>query len=115
MSSNRIKINRAPVMVLWGAIVAEQLGYDNDTALTLGKTVAGLNAQSKGQRLGIYEPGEGKETETKEEKRSTTGELIYVDLLGRSVPAIHTKEGLAELKIICDLIQTEIKLEALEL
>jgi len=82
MSPNKIKINRAPVMVLWGAIVAEQLGYNTDTALTLGKTVAGLNAQSKGQRLGIYEPGEEKETEAIGEKDRTPGEVTYVDLLG---------------------------------
>jgi hypothetical protein len=29
--------------------------YEEETALTLGKAVAGLNAQSKERRLGIYE------------------------------------------------------------
>lgn len=97
MNSNQIKINRAPVMVLWGSIVAEQLGYDHDAALTLGKTVAGLNAQSKGQRLGIYEPGEQRDTEAKREIDRAPGEVTYVELLGRSIPATHTKDGLRAL------------------
>jgi hypothetical protein len=29
-----IKINRAPVLTLWGVIVAERLGYKHDEALT---------------------------------------------------------------------------------
>jgi hypothetical protein len=67
MANKKIKINRAPVLTLWAAIVAERLGYEKDTALTLGKAVAGLNAQSKGRRLGIYEEktDEEKEKEAK--------------------------------------------------
>ena len=51
-----ITINRAPVLTLWAAVVAERLGFDPDEALTLGKALAGLTAQSKGQRLGIFTP-----------------------------------------------------------
>ena len=29
-------INRAPVLTLWAAVVAERLGYDRAAALTLG-------------------------------------------------------------------------------
>lgn len=47
MGSARIRINRAPVLTLWAAVVAERLGYEEETALTLGKAVAVLNAQSK--------------------------------------------------------------------
>ena len=50
-----ISINRAPVLTLWAAVVAERLGFDREEALTLGRAVAGLNAYSKGVRLG----GEG--------------------------------------------------------
>ena len=49
-----LSINRAPVLTLWAAVVAERLGFERDEALTLGKAVAGLTAQSKGQRLGIF-------------------------------------------------------------
>jgi len=65
MAKKKIKINRAPVLTLWAVVVAERLGYEKETALTLGKAVAGLNAQSKGRKLGIYEEKskEGKEKE----------------------------------------------------
>jgi len=91
MANKKIKINRAPVLTLWATVVAERLGYDKETALTLGKAVAGLNAQSKGRRLGIYEEKkeEGKEKEAKREKP-----VEFIELLGRGVPAIKTPQGL---------------------
>ena len=97
MTANPIKINRAPVMTLWAAVVAERLGYDEQAALTLGKSVAGLNAQAKGQRLGIYEAPEEKEAEAKPQKERAPGEKAFVSLLGRSVPAVYTKDGLRAL------------------
>ena len=86
-----IEVNRAPVMTLWAAVVAERLGFDRDEALTLGKTVAGLNAQAKGQRLGIFEPGEKKSEQARGRPK---GEQFSVELLGRSVPVINTPDGL---------------------
>ncbi len=97
MTSNTIKINRAPVMTLWAAVVAERLGYDEQAALTLGKSVAGLNAHAKGQRLGIYEVPEEKEAEARSQKERAPGEQTFVSLLGRSVPAVYTKDGLRAL------------------
>ena len=47
----RIEINRAPVLTLWGVVVAQRMGYDREAALTLGRRLAGLNAQAKGRRL----------------------------------------------------------------
>ncbi len=91
MEDQKIKINRAPVMTLWAAIVAERMGFNWQEALTLGKVVSGLNAQSKGQRIGIYEPEkEGAEKARKEEE----GKEIFVKVLGRPVPALNTPEGL---------------------
>ena len=49
-----ISINRAPVLTLWAAVVAQRPSFDEDEALTLGKAVAGLNAQPKGRRLGFF-------------------------------------------------------------
>lgn len=93
MANKKIKINRAPVMTLWAAVVAARLGYDEDTALTLGKAVAGLNAQSKGKKLGIYEEKseEEKEKETKKQKEDKTE---FIEIMGRGVPAIKTSKGL---------------------
>lgn len=87
-----ILVNRAPVLTLWASIVAERLGFDREAALTLGKTLAGLNAQSKGRRLGIYKPVE--RTEGKPLKSSRPGEEFQVELLGRSIPAKHTEKGI---------------------
>jgi len=90
--ANVIKINRAPVLTLWAAVVAERLGFDWDEALTLGRAVAGLNAYSKGVRLGIYEPTPEAERERRREARK--GATVQVDLLHRAVPAVQTPEGL---------------------
>ena len=54
MARKAISINRAPVLTLWAVVVAQRLGFDEDEALTLGKAVAGLNAQAKGRRLGSF-------------------------------------------------------------
>jgi len=91
MTDKKIKINRAPVLTLWAAIVAERMGYNKQEALTFGKAVAGLNAQSKGRRLGIYEEKKD-EGEEPQEKKGPRPE--FVEILGRGVPAIQTPEGL---------------------
>lgn len=83
-----LKINRAPVLTLWAAVVAERLGFARDEALTLGRAVAGLNAYSKGRSLGLFEPSEKKKV--KEKKRSLEeGSTVKIDLLHRAVPAIR--------------------------
>jgi hypothetical protein len=38
MPARTLTINRAPVLTLWAAVVAERLGYDADEAATFGKT-----------------------------------------------------------------------------
>jgi hypothetical protein len=93
MAKNKIKINRAPVLTLWAAVVAERLGYGEDTALTLGKAVAGLNAQSKGRKLGIYEEKTEEEKE-KEAKKKKEVKPDFIEILGRDVPAVKTPRGL---------------------
>src|SRR6266446_804030 len=90
MTGNKILVNRAPVLTLWAAVVAERLGFDRDEAMSLAKAVAGLNAQSKGRRLGIFQPKPAAVREARKRKR---GEEFWVDMLGRPVPAINTAEG----------------------
>jgi hypothetical protein len=93
MAKKVIKINRAPVLTLWATIVAERLGYNKKEALTLGKAVTGLNAQSKGRRLGIYEEKTEEEKE-KEEKKQKPVKLQFIEILGRGVPAVKTPQGM---------------------
>ncbi len=92
MTSHIVKVNRAPVMTLWADVVAERLGFDRDEALTLGRAVAGLNAQAKGQRLGIFQPAP--ESVKRERAQRKPQETFHVDLLGRSVPVRNTPEGI---------------------
>ena len=92
-----IRINRAPVLTLWAAVVAERLGYDREAALTLGRAVAGLNAQSKGRRLEIYGPALAADRARPGGRAKPTG-ATTVELLGRSVPAVRTADGLRALE-----------------
>jgi hypothetical protein len=72
-------VNRAPVLTLWAAVVAEVLGFEHDEALTLGRAVAGLNAYSKGVSLGLFQPTP---TEVKEQRRKMRKEeIVTIDLL----------------------------------
>jgi hypothetical protein len=92
---HRITVNRAPVLTLWAAVVAERLGFDWHEALTLGRVVAGLNAYAKGRALGIFHP-RPKELKTQREQLKD-GEQLHVDLLHRAVPVVQTPEGLRAL------------------
>ena len=86
-----IRINRAPVLTLWAAIVAERLGFDAQAALTLGKSLAGYTAQTKGQLLGIYHPRQAEDSP--ETEREAELDLVFVNLMGRSLPAVVTPDG----------------------
>lgn len=90
MSEHKILINRAPVLTLWATTVAERLGFARDEALTLGKAVAGLTAQSKGRHLGIFKPVSQEIKKARAQKR---GEEFAIEICGRAVPAISTAEG----------------------
>jgi len=93
MAKNVVMINRAPVFTLWGAVVAQRLGYEWDEALTLGKVMAGLQAQTKGRMLGIYKaPKKGPEGGPP--KKVGLGEDFWVQLCGRGVPVKETEEGI---------------------
>jgi hypothetical protein len=92
MPGNVVLINRAPVLTLWAAVVAEALGYERDTALTLGKALAGLNAQSNGRSLGIYGQPKGSEGELPPRKAGL-GEEFRIEICQRAIPAKNTKDG----------------------
>jgi hypothetical protein len=91
MATQAISINRAPVLTLWAAVVAQRLGFTENEALTLGKAVAGLNAYAKGRRLGIFKPHEEKPTKAREKEKEET---FLVEICGRTVPVKNTEEGI---------------------
>jgi hypothetical protein len=92
MATHTVTINRAPVLTLWASVVAERLGYDHEAALTLGKAVAGLNAQSKGRRLGMFEESKGP-PEERDQSARPPGDQFMVSLLHRRVPVVKTDLG----------------------
>lgn len=91
MTSRIVQINRAPVLTLWAAVVAERLGFEPEEALTLGKALAGLNAQAKGQRLGIFKPAPAalRAERTRRDKEAK----IHVALMGRAIPVATSPQG----------------------
>jgi len=91
MSHKTVSINRAPVLTLWAAVVAERLGFDEDASLTLGRAVAALNAQSKGRRLGLFKPKEKKEEKPRPQ---APVETRRVEVCGRAVLVRKTKQGI---------------------
>lgn len=90
--SQRVLVNRAPVLTLWAAVVAQRLGFDRDEALTMGRVVAGLNAYAKGKSLGLFKPTP--EDVKLERRRLADGTRMHVELLHRAVPVVHTAQGL---------------------
>ena len=91
-----IRVNRAPVLTLWAAIVAERLGHDADAAITLGRAVAGSSARIKARAIGLDE-GERKDAgDAKSEARSSARRQV-VRLLGRDVPVTEDEKGVRAL------------------
>ncbi len=81
-----IKVNRAPVLTLWAAVVAERLGHPPETALSLASHVAGTAAHAKARRLGIAADAERRDGVHPKPRETTR-------LLGREVPLTHDVEG----------------------
>jgi len=92
--STVIFVNRAPVLTLWAAIVAERLGYPWDECLSLGKAVAALTAQNKGEHSGDYEKAA---EEGKPAKKQRMGAHQFIELCGRNVPISSTPEKMRAL------------------
>lgn len=82
-----IRVNRAPVLTLWAAVVAERLGHPPDTALSLAAAVAGTAAHAKARRLGIAEERDRGKDAAPAKPRDTAR------LLGRDVPLAHDADG----------------------
>jgi hypothetical protein len=93
MTRRVILVNRAPVLTLWAAVVAERLGFDRAAALTLGRAVAALNAQAKGRQLGIFRPRQAEKDTADQTRKPDEGEAFTVELLGRQVPVVNTEQG----------------------
>ena len=85
---DEIRVNRAPVLTLWAAIVAEHLGHDADAAITLGRAVAGSSARVKARAIGLEEKREDRE-KSRPSEAATPRQSIH--LLGRDIPVIERR------------------------
>ncbi len=89
--AGEIRVNRAPVLTLWAAIVAERLGHDADAAITLGRAVAGSSARVKARAIGLEEAHEGKDLHHTAKQATRSAPRQTVHLLGRDVPVAEQK------------------------
>jgi hypothetical protein len=85
-----IKVNRAPVLTLWAAVVAERLGYPPDTALSLASAVAGTAARAKARLLGIADEKDHVKQRT---VAADTNSHQTAQLLGKKIVLTHDKDG----------------------
>jgi hypothetical protein len=85
-----IKVNRAPVLTLWAAVVAERLGHPPETALSLASAVAGTAARAKARRLGIAE--EKDHAKDRAEAAPRPAERT-ARLLGKTIRLTHDEDG----------------------
>jgi hypothetical protein len=86
----KITVNRAPVLTLWGTVVAERLGYSRATALTLGKTIAGKTAFSKGQTIGR---AQRREPAAPPKAKSSAEKTKFIAFMGRHATMVETASG----------------------
>ena len=86
--SDTVTTNRAPVLTLWAAVVAQRQGFSWEESLTFGRYVSGILAQSKGRSLGLYEEHE-KTDEEREERAARDAQLGVerVEVFGIRCPA----------------------------
>ena len=82
-----VTINRAPVLTLWAAVLAHvgpaQLPWLS--ALTVGKAIAGMLAQSRGRSLGIFEPSADRTRKRQKTADEQQHEVADVQVLGIKV------------------------------
>lgn len=85
-----IRVNRAPVLTLWAAVVAERLGHPPATALSFASAVAGTAARAKARRLGITEERDhAKDVKAAAPDRAQD----TAQLLGKKIRLTHDADG----------------------
>jgi hypothetical protein len=86
-----LEINRAPVLTLWAAVVAERLGHPADTALTLGSAVAGSAARVKARNIGLEE----RKTDRDADRSGLRPDHVTAPavLLGKTIRLLPTTDG----------------------
>jgi hypothetical protein len=86
-----LQINRAPVLTLWAAVVAEYLGHPRDTALTLGRAVAGSAARAKARSIGREERKADRDADTPRLREVHVTPPVF--LFGKTVRLLANADG----------------------
>ena len=86
-----LEVNRAPVLTLWAAVVAERLGQPADTALTLGRAVAGSAARVKARNIGREERKSDRDADTAKLRSDHVTAPVF--LLGKTIRLLPTTDG----------------------
>jgi hypothetical protein len=73
-----LRVNRAPVLTLWAAVVAGRLGHPADTALTLGRAVAGSAARVKARSIGREETQADRSADTRLRQEHVTAPVFLL-------------------------------------
>ncbi|DBA80625.1 TPA: hypothetical protein ACH3X1_007875 [Trebouxia sp. C0004] len=83
-----VKINRAPVLTLWVAVVAERQGFSKEAGLTFGKAISGMLAQSKGRSIGMLDKKDTDDNAKHEEEEQEHAQgIARHDVFGMSIKA----------------------------
>ena len=91
-AGGNIRINRAPVLTLWAAVVAERLGFDRDDRADAGAGRGGPQRLRQGRVAGHRRAPA--RAGARARRPAGEGERLHVDLLGRAVPVVRTPDGL---------------------
>ena len=86
-----VTVNRAPVLTLWAAVVAEHLGHPPDTALTLGRSVAGSAARVKARNIGWEEHKADRDADTPRLREEHVTAPVF--LLGKTIRLLPNDDG----------------------
>ena len=85
-----LEINRAPVLTLWAAVVAERIGHPADTALTLGRAVAGSAARVKARNIGREERNADRDADRSGLRSDHVTASVF--LLGKTIRLLPTTD-----------------------
>ena len=86
------------MLTLWAAVVAEWLGHDRDSAITIGRAVAGSSARAKARAIGLDEGEREGATRDGAMRPKSATPARAVHLLGRDVPVAEVKGGVRALE-----------------
>lgn len=85
-----IEVGRRPVLILWGTIVAERLGFERDEALTLGRALATLGGHLINEPAEVITPAKIAEMR----RKLPPGRTINFSFVDRVVSVARVPEGL---------------------